>query len=208
MAEISHQNVYLPAMPLFQPCIPTAGKAVPARPDWFHEVKYDGYRLIVAREGNRVRLFTRNGHDWTDRFPWIVETARKNRHQRFVVDGEAVLLGVDGISDFNGLHSRQHNDEVQLYAFDILPLNGEDLRGLPLSMRKTNLARLLARRPDGIFVAPFERGEIGPDLFRAACSMGLEGLVSKHRDRPYQAGRSRHWIKVKNRKHPAMEREY
>jgi bifunctional non-homologous end joining protein LigD len=208
MAEISHQNVYLPAMPLFQPCIPTAGKAVPARPDWFHEVKYDGYRLIVAREGNRVRLFTRNGHDWTDRFPWIVETARKNRHQRFVVDGEAVLLGVDGISDFNGLHSRQHNDEVQLYAFDILALNGEDLRGLPLSMRKTNLARLLARRPDGIFVAPFERGEIGPDLFRAACSMGLEGLVSKHRDRPYQAGRSRHWIKVKNRKHPAMEREY
>jgi bifunctional non-homologous end joining protein LigD len=155
-----------------------------------------------------VRLFTRNGHDWTDRFPWIVETAHKNRHQQFVVDGEAVLLGVDGISDFNGLHSRQHNDEVQLYAFDILALNGEDLRGLPLSMRKTNLARLLARRPDGIFVAPFERGEIGPDLFRAACSMGLEGLVSKHRDRPYQAGRSRHWIKVKNRKHPAMEREY
>jgi bifunctional non-homologous end joining protein LigD len=151
-------------MPLFQPCIPTAGKAVPARPDWFHEVKYDGYRLIVAREGNRVRLFTRNGHDWTDRFPWIVETAQKNRHQQFVVDG---------ISDFNGLHSRQHNDEVQLYAFDILALNGEDLRGLPLSMRKTNLARLLARRPDGIFVAPFEQGEIGPDLFRAACGMDL-----------------------------------
>jgi bifunctional non-homologous end joining protein LigD len=184
-------------MPLFQPCIPTAGKAVPARPDWFHEVKYDGYRLIVAREGNRVRLFTRNGHDWTDRFPWIVETAQKNRHQQFVVDG---------ISDFNGLHSRQHNDEVQLYAFDILALNGEDLRGLPLSMRKTNLARLLARRPDGIFVAPFEQGEIGPDLFRAACGMGLEGLVSKRADLPYRAGRSKDWIKVKNRKHPAMHR--
>ena len=73
-------------------------------------------------------------------------------------------------------------------------------------MRKTNLARLLARRPDGIFVAPFEQGEIGPDLFRAACDMGLEGLVSKRRDRPYQGGRSRHWIKVKNRKHPAMNR--
>jgi hypothetical protein len=80
------------------------------------------------------------------------------------------------------------------------------LRGLPLSMRKTNLARLLARRPDGIFVAPTEQGEIGPDLFRAACNMGLEGLVSKRRDRPYQAGRSKHWIKVKNRKHPAMNR--
>jgi hypothetical protein len=68
------------------------------------------------------------------------------------------------------------------------------------------LARLLARRPEGIFVAPFEQGEIGPDLFRAACQMGLEGLVSKRRDRPYQAGRSRHWIKLKNGQHPAMER--
>jgi bifunctional non-homologous end joining protein LigD len=110
--------------------------------------------------------------------------------------------GFDGIADFNALHSRQHDDEVQLYAFDILALDGENLR----SMRKTNLARLLARRPDGIFVAPFERGEIGPDLFRAACRTGLEGLVSKRRDRPYQAGRSKHWIKIKNRKQPAMSR--
>jgi bifunctional non-homologous end joining protein LigD len=84
--------------------------------------------------------------------------------------------------------------------------DGDDLRQLPLSMRKTNLARLLARRPDGIFAAPFEQGEIGPDLFRAVCNMGLEGLVSKRRDRPYRSGRSPHWIKVKNRSHPAMSR--
>src|SRR5262249_33009538 len=75
-----------------------------------------------------------------------------------------------------------------------------DLRRLPLSMRKTNLARLLARQLDGIFIAPFEQGEIGPNLFRAACDTGLEGLVSKRRDRPYQAGRSKHWVKIKNRK--------
>ena len=74
----------------------------------------------------------------------------------------------------------------------------------PLSLRKTNLARLLARRADGMFVAPFEQGEIGPDLFWAACNMGLEGLVSKRRDGPYRAGRSSNWVKVKNRKHPAM----
>jgi bifunctional non-homologous end joining protein LigD len=117
-----------------------------------------------------------------------------------------VALGVDGIPDFNALHSRKHDEEVQLYAFDILTLDGEDLRPLPLSMRKTNLARLLARRPDGIFVAPFEQGEIGPDLFPAACNMGLEGMVSKRRDRPYRGGRSPDWVKVKNRKHPAMER--
>ena len=95
-----------------------------------------------------------------------------------------VVLGVDGIADFDALHSRKHNDEVQLYAFDILALDGDDLRRLPLSLRKTNLARLLVRRPDGIFMAPFKQGEIGPDLFRAACGMGLEGLVSKRRDRP------------------------
>jgi ATP-dependent DNA ligase len=160
---------------------------------------------MVQREGKRVRLFTRNGHDWTDRYPLIIEAALKNRSRSFVIDGEAVLLGVDGISDFNGLHSRRHNDEVQLYAFDILALDGDDLRKLPLHLRKNNLARLLARRPEGIFVSQFEQGEIGPDLFRQACNFGLEGLVSKRRDRPYaQAARPigsrsrteviQHWI--------------
>ena len=153
-----------------------------------------------------MRLITRNGYDWTSRYPWIVEAALKNRIKQFVIDGEAVILGVDGVPDFNALHSRKHDDEVQLYAFDILALDGDDLRDLPLSLRKTNLARLLARRPDGIFIAPFEQGEIGPDLLRAACNMGLEGLVSKRRDRPYRGGRSKDWIKVKNRHHPAMDR--
>ena len=123
-----------------------------------------------------------------------------------MIDGEAVILGVDGISDFNALHSGKYNDQVQLYAFDMLAGDGDDMRSLPLSMRKANLARLLARRPEGIFVAPFEQGEIGPDLFQAACKFGLEGLVSKRRDRPYRAGRSPHWIKVKNSASPAMNR--
>ena len=126
--------------------------------------------------------------------------------QHLVIDGEAVVLGPDGVSDFAALSSGKRNELTQLYAFDILALDGDDLRGLPLSLRETNLARLLARRPDGIFVAPFEQGEIGPDLFRAACDMGLEGLVSKRRDRPYQGGRSKYRVKVKNRKHPAMDR--
>ncbi len=191
---------------MFGFCLPTGAKAVPDSPEWLHAVKYDGYRLRLERDGDRVRLITRGGYNWTDRYPWIVEAALKSRHKQFVIDGEAVVLGVDGIADFNALHSRKHDDEVQLYVFDILALDGEDLRGLPLSMRKTNLARLLARRPDGIFVAPFEQGEIGPDLFKAACQMGLDGLVSKRRDRPYRAGRSKHWIKVKNRKHPAISR--
>jgi bifunctional non-homologous end joining protein LigD len=186
----------------FDFCIPIRGTKVPSSPDWLHEIKYDGYRLRVERNGERVRLITRNGYDWTNRYPWIVEAARKNRIKQL----EAVVLDVDGVPDFNALHSRKHDEEVQLYAFDILALDGEDLRGVPLSLRKANLARLLARRPDGIFVAPYQQGEIGPDLFRAACNMGLEGLVSKRRDRSYRGGRSPDWVKVKNRRHPAMER--
>ena len=190
----------------YQPCIPTRGTRVPVGPDWIHEIKHDGYRLIVQREGKRVRLFTRNGHDWTDHYPLIVEAALKNRTGSFVIDGEAVLLGVDGISNFNGLHSRRHNDEVQLYAFDILALDGDDLRKLPLHLRRNNLARLLARRPEGIFVSDYVQGEIGPDLFRQACKFGLEGIVSKRRESRYRGGRSPDWVKVKNRKHPAMSR--
>jgi bifunctional non-homologous end joining protein LigD len=98
------------------------------------------------------------------------------------------VLGVDGIADLNALHSRQHDDEVQLYAFDILTLDGEDLRPLPLSLRKTNLARLLARRPDGIFVAPFEQGEIGPDLFRAPATWGLRVWSPSAATAPIAAG--------------------
>ena len=116
-------------------------------------------------------LITHDGYNWTDRYPWIVE-ALKNRFKQFVIDGEAVVPGVDGISDFDALHSRRHDQEVQFCAFDILAEGGDDLRKLPLLMRKANLERLLARRPKGIFGNPFERGEIGPDLFRAACRMG------------------------------------
>jgi ATP-dependent DNA ligase len=176
----------------FDFCLPTSATSVPVHPVWLHEVKYDGYRLRLEREGNRVRLITRGGHNWADRYPWIVETALKNRHQQFVIDGEAVVLDGDGIADFNALHSRRHDAKVWLYAFDILTLDGEDLRALPLSMRKPNLARLLSRRhPDGNFAAPYEQGEIGPDLFEAACHMGLEGFVSKRADRPYRTGRSK-----------------
>jgi bifunctional non-homologous end joining protein LigD len=150
----------------FEPCIPSRGTKVPDRPEWLHEVKHDGYRLLIQREGKRVRLFTRNGHDWTDKYPLIVEAALRNRCTSFAIDGEAVLLGVDGRSDFEGLHSRKHNDEVQFYAFDILVADGEDVRKLPLSMRKTNLSRLFARRVDGIFLSDFEQGEVDPDLFR------------------------------------------
>ena len=114
-----------------------------------------------------------------------------------------MLLGVDGRSDFDRLHSCQHNDEVQFYAFDTLANDGDDLRKLPLSMPKASLLHLLARQIDGIFPSDFEQGGIGPDLFRHACLMGLEGLVSKRSDRAYRSGVSPNWVKIKN---PAMQR--
>ncbi|MDA9440362.1 DNA ligase [Bradyrhizobium sp. CCBAU 51745] len=191
----------------FEFCRPQARKVVPVGDDWIDEVKYDGYRERVIRDGRDVKILSKSGLDWTWRFPWIAETALKMKQQRFVIDGEICVLDVQGISDFNALQSNKHNGEAQLYAFDLVAPEGDDLRELPLFERKARLGKLLARRPEGIFVAPFERGEIGPDLFRKACELGLEGIVSKRRDRPYQAGRSRGLDQVKNRSHPAMSRE-
>jgi bifunctional non-homologous end joining protein LigD len=141
-------------MPKFEFCIPTTGKVVPAGAEWFHEIKYDGYRLRVERDGGRVRLITRGGYDRIKRFPWIAEAALKNRRKQFVIDGEAVILGIDGIADFNALHSGKQNDQVQFCAFDVLAIEGEDVRDLPL---KQELIERLQQEDIG----PEERDEIG-----------------------------------------------
>jgi ATP-dependent DNA ligase len=190
----------------FQPCIPTRGTFVPAGPDWLHEIKHDGYRLIVQRDGPRVRLFTRRGFDWSDRFPLINEAARRLRPQSFVIDGEAVWLDGDGLSQFDRLHSRKHLDEVRLVAFDLLAVGDDDIRAQPLHARKDRLAKLLSKSIDGIQLSEHMEGEIGPAMFEHACKLGLEGIVSKHRYRGYCAGPCAHWVKVKNRSHPSLAR--
>jgi bifunctional non-homologous end joining protein LigD len=129
---------------------------VPAGPEWYHEITFDGYRLRLERDGDRAGLITKGGYDWTRQYPPIAEAALKNRKRRFVIDGEPIVRGIDGYSDFDALHSGKHDDEVELIAFDILAL-GDDLRKLQLSMRKTNLARLLTRLPDGISLSDFEQ---------------------------------------------------
>ncbi|UFW45420.1 MULTISPECIES: DNA ligase [Bradyrhizobium] len=178
--------------PRIEFALPVKGINVPTGDNWLHEIKHDGYRIRLVREGKRVRLITRGGHDWTDRYPWIVKTAHKLRSEKFILDGEAVVFGLDNNSDFDALHSRKHDHEVQLYAFDLLAAAGDDYRRLPLSLRKTNLARLLRNRAEGIQAAPFEQGEIGADLFRHACILGLEGMVSKQLERAYREGRCDH----------------
>jgi bifunctional non-homologous end joining protein LigD len=175
-------------------------------PDWLHEIKHDGYRLIVQREGKRLRLLTRRGYDWSDRCPLIVQSALRLRKTSFVIDGEAVVLGTDGISEFETLYGGKRNAEVRLYAFDLLMDDGVDMRDETLLIRKLWLGKLLKRCGDGILYNDHEAGAIGPRLFEQACKMGLEGIVSKHRDRTYKAGRSPHWIKGKNPKSSAMVR--
>jgi ATP-dependent DNA ligase len=123
-----------------------------------------GYRLRIEHDDGRV-LITRGGHDWTKRFPWVAKAALSNRRRQFVIDGEAVVLGVDGIADFNALHSGKQNAEVQFCAFDVLAVDGEDVRELPLSMRKLNLDRLLRGRPDGICQSAFKFDPVSASNF-------------------------------------------
>jgi ATP-dependent DNA ligase len=114
----------------------------PAGPGWVHDIKHDGYRLMVRRDGDTVHLFTRRGYDWTDRYPTIARTAAKLRARSFTIDGEAAVCGPDGIALFVALHRRGRVTEAVLYAFDLLELDGTDMRPMPLGERKAMLARL------------------------------------------------------------------
>jgi bifunctional non-homologous end joining protein LigD len=181
-----------------RPSIPSIGKEVPSGPDWLHEVKHDGYRLMVRREGDDVLTLTRGGYDWTIRYPAISAAARRLAAPRFVIDGEGVVEGEGGIADFSLLHSRKHDRRCYLIAFDILQFGDMDLRPLPLEVRKRLLAKLLEGSTTGIVYAEHMADQAGVALFEAACRMGLEGIVSKRRDQPYVSGPCKHWIKVKN----------
>src|SRR5205823_6351694 len=162
---------------------------------WLHEIKHDGYRLIVQHDGKRVRLLTRRGFDWSDRYPLITEAALRLRKSSFVIDGEAVVLAPNGIADFNAMHGGRRNAEVRLYAFDLLSDDGFDMRDETLQIRKLWLGKLLKRSGEGIIYNDHEAGAIGPRLFEQACLLALEGIVSKHRESVYKAGPSRHWVK-------------
>jgi bifunctional non-homologous end joining protein LigD len=187
------------------PCIPTRATKPPAGPDWVHEIKHDGYRLPVRRDGDAVRLFTRRGYDWSSRYPAIIVTATRLRATSFTLDGEAVVCGPDGVAIFDALHRRGTVSEAMMYAFDLLELDGKDLRDLPLGDRKKQLRRLVGKRRLGIVLSE-HTDEDGAVIFQQACKMGLEGIVSKRLSAPYRSGPSRDWIKVKNLNSPAMMR--
>ena len=189
-----------------EPCRPSKATRPPSGPQWVHEIKHDGFRLMVRREGVQVRCFTRGGHDWAERFPAIVDAARRLSAKSFLIDGEAVVCRPDGLSDFDALRVGRRAHEVTLAAFDLIELHGDDLRDEPLSKRKQLLAKILGSGPDAI-VYNEHLEQDGAAVFEHACRMGLEGIVSKRLDSPYRSGPSKTWLKSKNPLSEAVQRE-
>src|SRR6202040_3261059 len=132
------------------PCLPTNASAPPSGKLWLHEIKHDGFRVMARKAGGRVRLYSRPGNDLTYRFPLIVEALAKLRSQSCIIDGEAVACGDDGIASFNRIRHRHHDADVFMWAFDLIELDGDDLRRDPLNVRKVALASVLARAAPGL----------------------------------------------------------
>jgi len=192
-----------------EPCLPTISRSVPTGPQWAYEIKHDGFRFLAVRQCKQVRIYSRGGHDWSERLPAITEAIKALPVRSAVLDGEGVICGRDGMSDFDRMRacfSRQGAPEAFLNAFDLLELDGQDMRTRPWAARRDALVRLLADAGDGIRLCEHIEDVDGAVVFRQACVMGLEGIVAKHRGSRYRSGRCREWIKVKNPAHPAIER--
>jgi ATP-dependent DNA ligase len=189
------------------PCLPTSAAQPPSGEEWLHEIKHDGFRIIGRKSGDRAKLYSRPGNDLTDRFPLIVEALAQLRSRSCIIDGEAVACGEDGIASFDRIRYRRHDADVFLYAFDLIELDGDDLRREPLAVRKATLASLLARAASGVRLNEHLEEQDGPLVFAHACKLGLEGIVSKRRSSSYRSGRSPDWIKSKNPAAPAVQRE-
>ena len=190
------------ALPAFvAPCLATLSDKAPDSDIWVHEIKFDGYRIQARLERGKVKLLTRKGLDWTKKFPTVATTIAKLPAKSAMIDGELVAEDSDGISSFSLLQQdlkTDRHDRMAFYAFDLLYLDGNDLRQSPLVSRKEALARLLRRQPPrGPLRVSESLTEPGSTLLRHACKMGLEGIVSKIADAPYRSGRGHDWIKTK-----------
>jgi bifunctional non-homologous end joining protein LigD len=190
-----------------EPCLPTKASTPPSGGLWLHEIKHDGFRIIARKDGPRVRLYSRPGNDLTDRFTLIVEALARLRSRSCILDGEAVCCDDDGRASFDRIRYRRHDASVFLYAFDLIELNGDDLRREPLEVRKTTLASVLRKAGPGVQLNEHLEHEDGEVVFRHACKLGLEGIVSKRKGSPYRSGRSPDWLKMKNPDAPAVKRE-
>src|SRR5262249_30049895 len=150
------------------PRLPTKTEKLPSGSEWLHEIKHDGFRVIARKNGAQVKLYSRPGNDLTYRFPLIVETLARLRSRSCIIDGEAVACDDSGVTSFNRVRYRRHDESIFLYAFDLIELNGDDLRRDPLEGRRATLEMILAKAGEGIRFNEHMDGD-GETVFRHAC---------------------------------------
>jgi bifunctional non-homologous end joining protein LigD len=194
-------------MPGFiEPALATLQGVPPAEAGWVHEIKYDGYRTQAHLRGRKAQLFTRRGYDWSETFSAIADALTKLRAKDAIIDGEIIVRDAHGVPDFAALQSeiaRRRSDRLTYVAFDLLWLDGKDLRRRPLVERKAALLALLAGQVEPIVYSDHLESN-GDAMFRQACEMRLEGIISKRADEPYRSGRTEAWIKIKCTKRDAF----
>jgi bifunctional non-homologous end joining protein LigD len=177
-----------------EPALATLIDKVPVGDRWIHEIKFHGYRVQVHLANEAVKIFTRRGHDWTNRFKKVADDAWHIAAGSAIIDGEVAVPAADGSTDFSVLQNelKGKSTKIVMVAFDLLYLNGYDLRQLPLRERKTLLKKLIGKTAVQ-FSESFELD--GAEMFKHACSVGLEGVVSKVADSRYNSGRGNDWVK-------------
>jgi bifunctional non-homologous end joining protein LigD len=188
-----------PRLRFIEPQLASPVDQPPEGKHWIHEIKHDGYRSQVVIERRQVRVFSRNGYDWSDRYPGTARAASHLRCQTAIIDGEAIVQDGDGRSDFESLQStmRVRPHSIILYAFDLLHLDGKDLRQQTLSERRAELKHLVGDDAESRIQFSDEFDGDGDALFKACAERALEGIVSKHALAPYRSGRSKTWLKTK-----------
>jgi bifunctional non-homologous end joining protein LigD len=179
-----------------QPCQPTRVANPPVGPGWLHEVKHDGFRILARKQGERVEMWSRRGALFNDRFPRIAEAVGALPVDNALLDGEAVVFLPDGHSDFAALLTKVGGEQASLVAFDLLSLDGDDLRQRPLEERRQALSRLVAGVDDIRFSESV--ADDGALVFAKARELGLEGIVSKRAGSRYCSGVSHNWLKCLN----------
>ncbi|MGO7726738.1 non-homologous end-joining DNA ligase [Rhizobium johnstonii] len=198
-------NLPLDPMPdRVEPCLALMKAKPPKGDDWVYEIKWDGYRLAVHVEPTGIRILTRGGHDWTDRFPAIKQAALWLPVGTAILDGEAVVLDEQGRSDFGllqqslgGRGGKKSSSDAIFMAFDLLYFDGHDLRNSELDMRRHLLEDLVPAGEQGDIRLSEEIEADGDQLLASACAHGLEGIIAKRRDAPYRSGRLGDWLKIK-----------
>jgi len=181
-------------------------KVPPSGLGWIHEIKHDGFRILAHRRGRSIRLTTRNGYDLADRFPLVEAAIEALPIRSCVIDGEAIVCDDNGLAVFDLIRSHGSNARAILCAFDLLEVNGEDIRRERIEDRKRRLADLLRMPHEGLAVNEHFGGD-GAIIYKHACALGCKGIASKRLGSPYRAGRSNHWLKIKNPLAPAVKRE-